>query len=171
MGLRKLSCVALLLLFSGGSAALAQQTSGTLSGFVRSGKDAPFRGAFVRIQSNATKITVNVLSDSQGHYQARNLPPGDYQAGATAIGYTSAPRVSVKITARQPASLDFVLQDGTVRWSDLNMYQGHKLLPEGKGKAILERQCSGMPQFPNSHRVKDSRRSGLDGRREIYAGD
>ena len=103
---------------------------GTISGTVQDPAGAPFEGAFVRAQNAKTKITVAVLSDKQGRYRAENLPPGEYQVRATAIGYTDDSRSSVQVAAAKPASLNFALRKGTVRWSDLTTYQGRKLLPK-----------------------------------------
>jgi hypothetical protein len=53
----------------------------------------------------------------------------------------------VNLTATQNASIDFALQTGTVRWSDLSGYQGKQLLPDGKGKDLLERDCFACHMF------------------------
>ncbi|HYR87293.1 MAG TPA: carboxypeptidase regulatory-like domain-containing protein [Terriglobia bacterium] len=103
---------------------------GTISGTVRNSTGAPFQGAFVRARNVKTKTTVNVLSDKQGRFRVQNLPPGDYEIRGTAIGYKDDVRSGVKVTGGQPQSLDFALQKGTVRWSDLNTYQGRRLLPK-----------------------------------------
>jgi len=92
---------------------------------------APVKAAFVRARSaGKSKITIHALSDKQGRYRAQNLPPGDYQIRATAVGYQDDLRPAVKIAAGKEAKLDFSLQKGTVRWSDLNTYQGRQLLPK-----------------------------------------
>ena len=113
-----------------------------ISGTVKDPSGAPFKGAFVQARSDAkSKITISVLSDKQGRYRMENLSPGGYEVWATAIGYKSDPPAGVKVDAGKPASRDFALQKGMVRWSDLTVYQGKKLLPEGKGKAVLFGQC------------------------------
>jgi hypothetical protein len=43
----------------------------------------------------------------------------------------------VRLTANQRLSLEFALKKGAVRWSDLSLNQGIKLLPEAKGKDTL----------------------------------
>ena len=43
----------------------------------------------------------------------------------------------MKLVAGEPASLDFALQKGMVRWNDLSGYQMGKLLPERKGRALF----------------------------------
>jgi virginiamycin B lyase len=122
-------------------------TGVTLSGLVKGPGGAPFRGAFVHAQNLQSKITVNVMSDGQGRYRIQNLTPGDYDVRVTAVGYTSDPRRDVKLAGGEPASLDFALQPGKVRWSDLSTYQGKELLPEGKGKDILTRNCFACHEF------------------------
>lgn len=113
----------------------------TISGTVKGPSGSPFRGAFVQAQNAQSKITVNVLSDIQGRYRIPNLAPGEYQVRVTATGYKADPSAGVKLAAGDSASADFALQQGTVRWSDLSLYQGKTLLPEGKGKQILSENC------------------------------
>ena len=116
-------------------------TNATISGVVKDPAGAPFRGAFVRAQNLKSKITVNVLSNNQGRYQIQDLPPGEYEVRVSAVGYKSEPREGVQLAAGESSPVDFALQQGTVRWSDLSLYQGEKLLPEGEGKNLLVRNC------------------------------
>ncbi len=58
-----------------------------------------------------------------------------------AVGFTADPHSAVSLAAEQNISFEFALKQGTVRWSDLNLYQGKKLMPEGKGKEILSTNC------------------------------
>src|ERR1035437_3198228 len=121
--------------------------SATISGTVKDPAGAPFRGAFVRAQNLQTKIAVNVLSDNRGRYQIQDLPAGEYNVGVSAVGYKSDPRPGVKLAAGESSSLDFALQQGMVRWSDLSMYQGKTLLPDGQGKDILVGNCFACHAF------------------------
>jgi len=56
-----------------------------ISGNIKDPSGAPFKGAFVQAQNMKTKIYVNVLSDKQGHYQMKDLTPGDYEVLARAV--------------------------------------------------------------------------------------
>ena len=103
---------------------------GTISGTVKGPSGAPFENAFVRARNTRTTITTIVLTDSQGRYRASNLPPGDYQIRATAVGYTDDVRSAVQVSTAKPVALDFSLRKGTVKWSDLTTYQGRRLLPK-----------------------------------------
>ena len=133
--LRNLSFAVLLASLAYGAA------DGTISGTVKDAAGAPFKGAFVRARNVKTKITVDVLSDSQGRYRASNLPPGEYEVRATAVGHQDDQHTGVKLAAGESASLDFALQNGTVRWNELTKYQGERLLPSGKGKDLLMSNC------------------------------
>jgi len=93
------------------ASALCAAAQGTVvSGTVRDPAGAPFQGAFVRAQNAQTRITTLVLTDGQGRYRAENLPPGEYQVRATAIGYEDHSRSGVQVAAGKPVSLDFSLQ-------------------------------------------------------------
>lgn len=123
------------------SCTASTSVAANISGTVKGPDGAPFKGAFIQAQNTQTKITVNVLSDRNGRYEVQDLPPGKYDLRVRAIGYKSDPRPGVTLKASQPASFDWSLQNGTVRWSDLTLYQGKQLLPEGKGKEILSLNC------------------------------
>ena len=102
---------------------------------------APFKGAFVAAQNKKTRMTVTVLSDKDGRYRVENLPAGDYDVKIRAIGYKTDPKNGVALAATQEASFDFALEKGVVRWSDVSFYEGDNLLPDGKGKTLLETTC------------------------------
>src|SRR5258707_9671354 len=106
----------------------------TITGTVTGPDGAPFRGAFVQARNAKSKITVSVLSDSQGRYHVDNLGAGDYRVQIVAPGFRADPKSGVALSADQSLTQNFVLQKGIVRWSDISLYQGQKLLPEGEGK-------------------------------------
>ena len=114
----------------------------TIKGTVKGPDGAPFQAAFVQAQNAKTKMMVSVLSDTQGRYAIEKLPAGDYRVQIRAIGYTATPQTSVNLTADQNTSFDFALQKDSVRWSDINFYQGMQLFPAGKGKDLVVAHCS-----------------------------
>ena len=113
----------------------------TIAGTVTGPDGAPFRGAFVQARNATTKITVSVLSDTAGHYQVPDLTAGDYRLSIRAPGFKSDPKSGITLTAEQNAAADFGLQKGLVRWSDISLYQGFKLLPEAHGKELFFTHC------------------------------
>ncbi len=102
----------------------------SITGSVTGPDGKPFMGAFVVAENTQNKMTVNVLSDQQGHYHIDRLPGATYTVKITAIGYQSDPRTGVQLTDDQKTAFDFALQKSTVRWGDLTTYQGRQLLPK-----------------------------------------
>src|ERR1700722_11794425 len=115
--------------------------SAAVTGTVKGPDGTPFKGAFVEAQNKKTRITVNVLSDKDGHYHVDNLAAGDYTLRIRAVGYAADPRDGVTLSASQQASFDWPLKAGIVRWSDLSFYEGDHLLPDGPGKKLIEERC------------------------------
>jgi streptogramin lyase len=113
----------------------------TITGTVTGPDGAPMRGAFVQARHAKLKMTVSVLSDSQGRYVVENLPAGEYRLQVRAIGTKSDPKSGIDLAADQNVSQDFALQQGVVRWSDLTILQGLQLLPEARGKQTLFDNC------------------------------
>jgi virginiamycin B lyase len=113
----------------------------TVAGTVKGPEGAPFKGAFVQAQNTKNRMLFSVLSDKDGRYRIENLPAGSYNVQVRAPGYKTDPHSGVSLTADQNASFEFGLQKGMVRWSDLSMYQGKTLFPEGKGKDVLTQRC------------------------------
>jgi virginiamycin B lyase len=115
-------------------------TTGVISGTVKGLDGAPFKGAFVRAQSQKTKINFIVLSDKQGKFQIEDLAPGDYDVRASTVDFKTDPH-AVSLTADKPAVVDFALQKANVHWPDISNQQGKMLLPDGPGKTVLFTRC------------------------------
>ncbi|HVZ60317.1 MAG TPA: carboxypeptidase regulatory-like domain-containing protein [Terriglobales bacterium] len=131
-----------------GLAALAPLAfSATITGTVKGPDGAPFRGAFVQAQNVKSRISVIVLSNQQGRYRLENLPEGEFRLQVRAVGFRGAPQSGVKLGSAQNASFDFTLQKTPVRWSDLTVYQGKKLMPEAPIKATFFEDCSVCHSF------------------------
>ena len=116
--------------------------SATIAGTVKGADGAPFTGAFVEAQNSKARITVIVLSDTQGHYRIENLPTGDYRIQIRAVGYRAEPQTGVNLSAEQNASFDFALQKGLVRWNEISLYQAKELFPPAKGKDLILNHCN-----------------------------
>ena len=114
----------------------------TITGTVKGEEGMPFEGAFVEAQNTKTRITVNVLSDTQGRYRIEKLPEGEYRLQIRAVGFRSDPRTGVNLKTDQKASFDFSLQPAMVRWSDISLYQARQLWPAARGKDLIFKNCS-----------------------------
>jgi virginiamycin B lyase len=119
----------------------------TITGTVNGVDGAPFQGAFVEAQNAKTKITVIVLSDSQGRYRIPDLGAGDYRVQIRALGYRADPRNALTLAADQNVSVDFSLQKGVVRWNEISQYQATQLWPPAKGKDLIFAHCNICHQF------------------------
>src|SRR5580658_9105412 len=71
-----------------GITAFAQSTA-SLSGVVTDPTGAVVPGARVTVQSLATGIDRDIVTDSAGIYVVPSLQPGDYQVQATAAGFAT----------------------------------------------------------------------------------
>ena len=169
--MKKLLIVAFvtLLIESAGFSASAVTISGTIKG----PDGAPFRAAFVRVQNAKTKMTMMVLSDSQGRYWTDPLDAGTYDVWATSTGFKSDParRSKVVVEDNKGLTIDFTMQRGTVEWSELTKYQAGTLLPEAAGKGVLIQQCFNCHAFGKIGAVgphdQDGWKSAIDVMRQL----
>src|SRR3974390_1845220 len=115
--------------------------SATISGTVKGPDGKPFKGAFVEAQDMDSRIATVVLSDKDGRYQIENLPAGDFRLMVRAVGYRFEPHPGIQLAAGQNAAYDIALEKGSVRWTDLSIYQGAQLLPQGRGREKLTTAC------------------------------
>src|SRR5260370_554596 len=138
----------------------------TITGTVNGADGSPFQGAFVEARNAKTRITVIVLSDTQGRYRIPDLAAGDYRVFIKAVGYRADPRNPVTLAADQNASLDFALQKGAVRWNEISQSQAKQLWPPAKGKDLIFAHCNICHQFQS--RMASTRRD-LDGWRDRIA--
>src|SRR6202163_4252030 len=146
----------------------------TITGTVTAPDGAPFRASFVQARNAKTRITVMVLSDNAGKYRIENLPAGDYQVQARTIGYRSDPISGIVLSASQNASFDWTLQKQMVRWDEIPIAQGFKLMPDGPGKARFEQTCGaschGFQQFIQVTRDEKGWRAAIRDMRERISG-
>src|ERR1700722_15430804 len=82
----------------------------TITGKVTGPDGTPFRAAFVQARNAKTRVTVIVLSGKEGNYRGENLPAGDYQVLAKAVGSRSDPKSGIVLSASQNATFDWTMQ-------------------------------------------------------------
>lgn len=136
----------------------------TISGKVTGPDGAPFRAAFVQARNSKIRATVIVLFGNDGKYRAENLPAGDYQVLAKAVGYRADPKSGIVLSENQNATFDWTLQKQMVHWDEIPIIQGIDLFPEGPGKdkfAHCGSSCHGFQQFINVRRDENGWREVL----------
>lgn len=104
-----LACV---LLFAG--TAVAQVTTGTISGTVADSTGAVVPGATVSLKNVETGVSRTISTDSAGRYTAPQLGLGKYEVTAEAAGFQKAVRSGIELSVGRQAVVDFSLQLGTV---------------------------------------------------------
>jgi len=94
--------------------ALAQLTTGTISGTVSDQSGAAVPAATVTIKNVGTGITRAAVTDDRGRYEAPNLPIGDYQVSVALAGFQTSIRTGIELTVGRRAVVDLTLQVGEV---------------------------------------------------------
>ncbi len=110
--------------------AVSAASAASIAGTVKGPDGKPFTAAFVTAENTRNKMTVTVLSDTQGRYHINNLPAATYSVQVTHIGYKADPRNGVTLAADGKGAFDFALATAPVKWSELSTYQGSQLLPK-----------------------------------------
>ena len=80
------------------SFALAQGTTGTLSGTLTDSSGAVMPGVTVTLSGPSLQGVRTTVSDEQGFYRFRNVPPGpDYSITATLSGFRDAGQANIRV--------------------------------------------------------------------------
>src|SRR5438034_1848381 len=109
LGFKLFSC---LLLFGG--IAIAQVTTGTITGTVKDSAGAVLPGVSIKLTNTDTGASRTVIADELGRYNAPQLPLGGYEISAELPGFQTAVRRGVTLTIGREAVVDFTLQVGSV---------------------------------------------------------
>jgi hypothetical protein len=110
---RRLSIVGIAVLF-GGHLAVAQVTTGTISGIVQDATGAAVAGAEIAIRNVETGISRNITSDPGGRYAAPDLPLGSYEVQAQHVGFQTEVRSGITLTVGREATVNLSLKVGQV---------------------------------------------------------
>src|SRR5436190_3824401 len=88
------------------TAALAQQTTGTIAGRVLDEQKAAVPGATVTAKNDRTGFTRNEVSDTGGLYRITGLPVGDYSLSIEMSGFQPQKR-AVTVNVSETVTADF----------------------------------------------------------------
>src|SRR4051794_17745979 len=95
-------------------AAVAQVTTGTISGTVTDSTGAVMPGAKIVVENQDTGITRTVMSDSAGRYSAPSLSLGNYRVTVSMDGFETAARTGIALTVGREALVNVALSVGAV---------------------------------------------------------
>src|SRR5256712_6272651 len=104
--------LAVVLLASSASLAVAQITSATISGTIKDETGGVRPGVDVVIRNVETGLTRNVVTDSNGYFTVPGLPPGRYEARASLQGFRTGVQTGIALAVAQQAGLNLVLTVG-----------------------------------------------------------
>ena len=90
--------------------AIAQQTTGTITGRVVDQQGAAIPGVTVTVKNVATGFTRTETSDAEGLYRLPALPVGIYEVNAELQGFSTVSKKDVEVNVAQVQAIDFALK-------------------------------------------------------------
>ena len=102
--------VCLVLLIGAASPALAQRTTGTVSGTVTDESGAILPGVTVTLKSTAVPGAPTMVTGATGVYRFPNLPPGSYTLTFELQGFATVTRAQVPVAVGQEAEIEVQLK-------------------------------------------------------------
>jgi hypothetical protein len=122
--LSKLVAISVALLVSvapgaGTGVAVAQTTTGTISGVVQDPSGAVLPGVAVTITGTATGLARAAVSGEGGRYVVPALPPGVYELRAELAGFAPHVRRGLSLAVNETLALNLTLQIGTLAVEDV----------------------------------------------------
>ena len=97
--------------------ALAQQTTGTITGRLVDGQGAAVPGVTVTGRNTQTGFIRTSVTDGEGIYRLTALPVGTYDVIAELAGFTKVENKAIVLNVGQSLDVDMVLQLATVQES------------------------------------------------------
>lgn len=105
----------LLLVLAGSLSALAQSTTGTITGSVFDERQAVITGATVTVRSLQTNASRSMVTDSDGRYRFSGLPVGTYEITVEQSGFAKFVRSPITLNVNQVAVLEIAMQAARVQ--------------------------------------------------------
>src|SRR5687767_1801944 len=92
----------------------AQALYGSIVGTVADESGAPVPGATVVATNTGTSLKVEAVTDTEGSYTFRNLPPGVYELAISMQGFRELRQTNVRVSAGNPIRHDLKLEVGAM---------------------------------------------------------
>jgi hypothetical protein len=134
------------------AAAMAQLTTGTITGTVSDSSGAAVPGATIAVKNVDTGATRNTVASPTGRYEVPNLPVGKYDVSASLAGFQTSIRAGVELTVGKTAVVDHALQVGEV---------AQTVTVTGEA-TMLETTTATVSQLVDQKRVEDLPLKGRD---------
>jgi hypothetical protein len=106
-------CLNLLVVLFAATASYAQLDRGSITGTVNDSSGAVISGAQIAVTNTATNESVQLITGSDGAYNARALNPGTYSVVAGANGFSKTVQSGVAVAINQTVRVNLVLKVGS----------------------------------------------------------
>ena len=139
--------------------ASSQSLYGAIVGTVSDAQGAAIPGATVKATNVGTANAVETVSDADGNYAFRNLPPGTYTLGASLSGFRELNQTGLRVSAGNPVRVDLKLEVGALA-ETVNVVSETTLLQTEKADLSTElssKEIVNLPlnQFRNYQKLLD----------------
>ena len=94
--------------------ALAQINTGTILGTVRDAQGGVVPGAAITVTLTELGVSVDLITNEAGVFQATGLRPGTYQVRAEMAGFKAGVRNEIQLSIQQRLEVDFTLEVGDI---------------------------------------------------------
>ena len=146
--------------------AAGQALYGSITGTVSDSQGAAIPGATVTATNTGTGLQLTAVTDSDGNYTFRNLPPGVYDLGAALQGFRELKQTGLRVSAGNPVRVELKLEVGALAEvvnvvSESTLLQSEKadLSTELSSKDIVDLPLNQYPELPVVARPRSRRDS------------
>ena len=115
-----------------------------VEGVVKNSSGAPVAGAFVKVTSVDSGLTVMAISREKGHFSAPALLPGKYNVQGVGGGFQSEVQGPFDVASDKTPKIDLLLKVPQKVYPPSKQYtqaELERLMPEGEAKKILLTKC------------------------------
>ncbi|MFN8090953.1 MAG: TonB-dependent receptor [Vicinamibacteria bacterium] len=139
--------------------ASAQSLYGSVVGNISDAQGAAVPGVTVTATNTGTGLKLDSITNAEGSYTFRNMPPGVYDVSAALTGFRTLNQTGVRVSAGNPIRLDMKLEVGALT-ETLNVVSESTLLQTEKADLhteISSKEIVNLPlnQFRNYQKLID----------------
>ena len=127
--------------------AAGQALYGSITGTVSDPQGAPIPGATVTATNTGTGLQLTAVTDRDGNYTFRNLPPGIYDLGAALQGFRELKQTGLRVSAGNPVRVELKLEVGALA-ETVNVVSESTLLQTEKADLHTELTSKEVTNLP-----------------------
>ena len=127
--------------------AAGQALYGSITGTVSDPQGAAIPGATVTATNTGTALQLTAVTDTDGNYTFRNLPPGIYDLGAALTGFRELKQTGLRVSAGNPVRVELKLEVGALA-ETVNVVSESTLLQTEKADLSTELTSKDIVNLP-----------------------